>query len=979
MSKFSKIFNLQKGEEKGVVYLLIYSFFVGAALAFYVTSATSLFLNIFERDFLPISFIAAGILVWLIGKLMNFLFKRINLSKGIPIGLFILLVSILVFLILYKLCEWMAIIFMLYAWIRVFAYMHAVVFWSLSGRLFMLQQAKRLFSLITGGEVFASIISFFSIPFLLKFIQTSDLLFISGAFLTLGFIFMFFIVSKFKDKLLTKKVSKKKQKAEDVKLFKSKYFKLIFWIAFVPIFAQFFVDFIFQAQAKVEFPHREELTAFMGVFFGVSAIIEFSLKTFISGRLLSKYGVKIGLLAFPIMLAISFSLASVFGLFFGTMGLFFSFVALGRLFTRAIRTSLNDPSIQILYQPLPSEQRVILQNKIESGPKAYASIVAGVFLWIFSQIPNISLVVFSFMLFALTVFWAKLSLDVYKEYRKQIQTFLSKTSAKAQKSFLRFFMSFFSKIFSKEKSVLSQNLGYLFFPYLKKFNHSFKNANKYKLSTLAQYANSQNTDKRKIAAKYITNYNIYKVEKLFSKLLTDDDFEVRNLAIISAGKIREKELFDKIIDNFKIENYRKSATNAILNIGQPIIKKLVKTFHSNEYNTKLQIEIVNTISLIDSNHSVDFLRSLINYPDKLIREKSINALAKVEYEPTKSEEVIISTFLEEEIRHYIYIKASLIDLGNLKEDDFLIIELKKVLSKKNDNIFDILSVLYNKKAVDLIRNNLDSSDIENSGFAIEIADTVFSEIHKELLLPIFMQLSNNELVRNYKYLYPQHKLGVFDRIIDLINADLKKTGIFVKVEAIKKLNEYDLKSIKRVLNSALVSPISLISETAAFTLFLIDQEEFKKVIDILKYKNQDLFSVYNSIKQMEGKSKLLIFEKIQLLKGLEKFAKLSNTHLYLLAKNSNEIILSENDSLFFSRFNQTDSFIVVSGQLNCENYIYDIGSIISPLYVNYPQNYLKVSEKTMILKIPLFVFNFLFTENVNFTENVFNEIVERKK
>ena len=147
---------------------IIYSFFTGAALAFFVTSATSLFLSSFERDMLPLSFIAAGILVWLSGLLFSRYQKRIKFTRVLSGSILFLLISVLLLLSFYISTASIIAIFLIYAWIRVFAYIHAITFWGLSGRLFSLRQGKRVFGLITGGEVFASILSFLSVPLLLK-------------------------------------------------------------------------------------------------------------------------------------------------------------------------------------------------------------------------------------------------------------------------------------------------------------------------------------------------------------------------------------------------------------------------------------------------------------------------------------------------------------------------------------------------------------------------------------------------------------------------------------------------------------------------------------------------------------------------------------------------------------------------------------------------------------------------------------------
>ncbi len=190
-----KLLNLEKGEGSLITLPVIYSFFTGASLAYFVTSSTALFLNTFERDMLSMAFIAAGVIVWVVGQIFSQVQKRVDFSKSLTIGVGFLLISIFIFIAFFLGPKPLVIIFIIYAWIRVFAYMHAVSFWGLAGRLFSLRQGKRLFGLISGGEVIASILSFFSVPFLLKLISTEELLIISGGSLLVGFLILMIITT----------------------------------------------------------------------------------------------------------------------------------------------------------------------------------------------------------------------------------------------------------------------------------------------------------------------------------------------------------------------------------------------------------------------------------------------------------------------------------------------------------------------------------------------------------------------------------------------------------------------------------------------------------------------------------------------------------------------------------------------------------------------------------------------------------------
>lgn len=968
MADLAKIFNLKEGEGKFVLLPMIYSFFVGAALSFFVTSATSLFLSSFEREFLPISFIAAGVLVWLVGKLLKLLQSKLDFTKSLPAGIGFLLITIVVLLVLYSLFEFVIIIFLLYAWIRVFAYIHAVSFWSLAGRLFSLRQAKRVFGLITGGEVFASILSFFSVPLLLKFLSTSQILLISGAFLALGFIFLLYIVGKFKPQLSVKKSAKKTKKDNSLSFGKSKYYRLIFLIAFIPIFAQFFVDFIFQAQAKVEFPDREELTAFVGVFFGLSAIVEFILKTFVSGRLLNQYGVKLGLLVFPVVLLISFFLASVFGAIFGATGLFFSFVTMGRLFTRAVRTSFNDPATQILYQPLDEQQRLVIQNKIESGPKAYASIVAGVFLLGFAQIPNISLVIFALMLFAVTIYWIRVALKTFKEYKIKIQSVLEKTEEKQTISNLERLKIYMDTLVNTDfgfKSFVNLLFGK---------NKTHQETTKYKLSELVKFANSENPEQRKLAAVKLSRFSIYKTEKLYVKLLNDEDFNVRSQAIMAVGENKHKELFDNLLYNFKLKAYRDVVFQSIEKIGDPILPDLIRLFSTFDYDYSIQIQIIEKVEKSGSEKAIEFLRKLIYHHNRLIKDRAFHALGALNYTVNKQETLKANELLEEKINSYVYLAASILDME--KSDDSekyrMIIEaLDDKKFRQKEVVYVILSVLYDTKAINLIKENIENGNENAKGFALEVADTIIPEVSKKLLLPFFESETNQEIVRKYRFDYPQEKFSLSKRLMDIVNSDISITGSFVKVEALAKLADFQDNEIETILKANIMHPIEYVREVAAVVLNQKNSKLFEETININKFNKRFLISLAEKIKVTNQTGNMMIFEKIDLLKTIPNFEKMNFPDLFSIASESREIIIRENENITIDSSRHKKSYIVMSGRLKNKNQFFEAGDVLSSFLISGEQKIeLTAEEQTMFLTVPFYNLNSLFLKNYDFIKDI---------
>ncbi len=985
------IFGLKGDDSKKIFLPFMYSFFSGVALAFFVTSATAIFISSFSRDMLSVVFIASGIIVWLIGQWYSFIQKKKMFHTTVKMGMAFLLLSVVLLVISYSLTLSVFAIFLLYAWIRVFAYLQAVTFWGTLGRLFELQQAKRVFGLITGGEVLASIISFFSIPLLVKFLSTEQLLIISGLALIVAYILMMFLVSKNADKLQT---HVKKNQSQDVEkstikisFFQNKYYKLIFFIAFIPIFAQFFVDFIFQAQLKIEFPDKDALTTFVSVFFGVSSIIEFILKAFVSGRMMSKYGIKLGLLAFPVVLAFSFLLASMVGVVYGTISLFFSFVALGRLFTRAVRTSFNDPASQILFQPLPADERVIFQNRVESGPKAYASIVAGILLFIFVKIPGMNLEYFAVFLFIVILIWLKFTFDIYTEYKIILQSVLkSKENFKPQTKTDKIFDILAHYILNaKTRSQLSiVKLTRIILPF-----HTYKLVKEhdiqmfetvesnFKFKDLMLWSKSEKPTERRFAAAEFSNYQIYKVERLLKKLLTDENFRVRTEAIITAGKMKDKDFFYALINNFSIREFSDTSASAIKNVGNEIVTSIIQLFRRMEFNTELQLKIISVLEEIGGKEVVNFFKTNLNYPNKIISERIILALGSLNYKSNKSEKLLFSNKLEEEIDNYVYITACLFDLKELNDDELILSALQTELLLTLNKIMSLLSVIYDSTAIYLIKQNLDSETSENRSFALEIADLVIDEEHKNIVLPIFNKLSISELLKIFKLTFAYPNLTVKQRLINIVNSPVGKISFFSKTTALKYLLNFPTSEVIAVLKANIINKSEMMRQIAAQSLLVLNENLYDEfvVLNTPKFTFLKLLPTKNELRNNFNK---LIYNKLVYLHAKDLFKTIEYHKLQSLAEETQILELNNGSELHISVENASWFYILFSGLLldNEKNSYISDGDILCIYNTtdNLRELVYTAKNQCVLLRAKIYILNNLLLEDEIFAQKYASKV-----
>ena len=136
-------------------------------------------------------------------------------------------------------------------------------------------------------------------------------------------------------------------------LLRTRYFLLLAALVVFLNVGNYIVDFSFLSQVRGRFQGGTAIAQFIALFFGVTKTLELLAKVFLSGRLLTQFGLKFGLVAMPVLLAG----CAGFAIAIGTLGLpaahFFVLVALAKLVWIVSRTTTFEPAFRVFYQPVP--------------------------------------------------------------------------------------------------------------------------------------------------------------------------------------------------------------------------------------------------------------------------------------------------------------------------------------------------------------------------------------------------------------------------------------------------------------------------------------------------------------------------------------------------------------------------------------------------------------------------------------------------
>ncbi|MCX6270727.1 MAG: HEAT repeat domain-containing protein [Bacteroidetes bacterium] len=776
-----KALNIKKEEEKPVLLLVLYSFFMGASVAFYYTASISLFLHNFQRDMLPYVYIAGGLVIYTFGIAFKKAQHKLSMSKILLTGILFLLLTSGMIIIGYIVSgnKWIA--FLMFIWINVFLFIHGVGFNGMASRLFTLHQGKRLYAIIGVGEVVSNVLGFFSVPLILKLMPTEYMALITLFALVIT-LFVLLIITRTYRKELTLLVPERKPassgKKQVLDFMKNRFTFFLFILALLPVFGMYFVDFVFFGQTQLAFPQKEVLSGFIGIFFGVMAVVEFLIKTFVYGRLVEKFGVRPGLVGLPVLLLFSTILASLSGSFFG-VAFMFSFVVLSKLFIRSVRNSVNDPSYLILYQVLPAEERFAFQGKLEGGPKAVSNIIVGAVIILLTLL-HFSLVQFNYVFILVLIFWTWASFRMYAQYKNELKNILKRKST----LFIDDLEEELAQITLSEKNRGNSNPG---------------NGPLLNILELARMAASKEPEDRALAAGQLGASGRYQAVQLLSGLMLDTDPQVRKTALVAAGKIKSHELWPYLLDNLTDENFCQEAYQTLSEIGQPVLPELDVLLKKVQDQPLNGTRIISLFGRIGGREGIKRLKNLMNHPDYPYRKEALLALGRNHYKAASSEKIWIKQVIEGEVNMIVWATACIWDLKDHPGTDALIDALQEETETGRQFLFTLLSLIFEPSLMHYVREQYMQQSSEAKIYALELFDMMVTGDIKEMVVPLLEEMPIHETLHAYRNLYPQEHFSFKDRLFDIILQDYSRISVKTKTLAIQLLERFPLAETSNIL------------------------------------------------------------------------------------------------------------------------------------------------------------------------------------
>jgi len=414
LDRFLRVLNIQPDESRIVSGLFFYSFVMGLAKVFQLTAAQALFLEAYDAADLA--------WVYIIASVVTIAVSAGYLRLGKVLGLRALILSNLVFSLVVTVLMWIALTtsdarwpaLALMVWYQALLALASVAFWGAATQVLDIRQGKRLFPVVTTGEVLAFSLGGFFILNAVDVIGTANLMLIGAAGQGLSIAALIWITSMAADQFKEPEAESGRQPRETVVDWKSPYLKLMMAYFMLSAAVAVVLDNAFLDVANSRFSNTEELARFFALFNMLAAVVTFFFRAMGAGRLVQRFGLIAGLLGLPLALLIGSTSVAAAGLLLPALGLVFWATTMTRLFDNVFR-GVQATSFATLYQPL-MEKGPSVQTTLDGIVDSAALGLAGLVLLGLHYFFDITPVHLSLILIGLSAIWVAATFKLRREY-----------------------------------------------------------------------------------------------------------------------------------------------------------------------------------------------------------------------------------------------------------------------------------------------------------------------------------------------------------------------------------------------------------------------------------------------------------------------------------------------------------------------------------------------------------------------------------
>jgi hypothetical protein len=421
-----RVLNVYPNEWKVVRRLYIFQFLQGAGIAFFFTSAFAQFLERFPITELPWVMVYSALLLWVAGftytKLEHKLsFETFNWSV---IG-FMAISILLLWLFNYRFDQpWF--LYLIMAWFNVLYLLNNMQFWGIAAVLFDLRQSKRLFAVISAGDIPAKFVGYTLASIFIPYTGTTNLLLMGACCMAASLPFFNKIVQTgppeihgYPDHNPTLHPLHHAAKISKIvkNIASNTYIRRIAFISLITSTCIVLINYGFYGEVRKAYHDDVALGTFIAAFYASLRVIAFITKMVFTSRLTASLGIRQALFITPVGMVLLIGVIVFASHLTHDEKIIFYLFGVSSMLVDVLRTSFNSPVLLTMMQPLPTHERLRAHNIVKGIMDPFASLLSGIFLLsLFYLHSHVNLMFLCYVLLVLGALWIIGVLLVNRQY-----------------------------------------------------------------------------------------------------------------------------------------------------------------------------------------------------------------------------------------------------------------------------------------------------------------------------------------------------------------------------------------------------------------------------------------------------------------------------------------------------------------------------------------------------------------------------------
>jgi len=371
-------FKSDRLEYMKIMFLFGYLFCVVSASTIGRTAADTLFLSKYDASVLSYMYLPQAGILLLAGILYQRLCSRFRTDK-LVIAVIMMASALALASRFLIMLEVSGIYHVIYIGYDVLNFLMIMSFWQFATAVMDQRKAKQTIGWVGSGGIVGGILSGFGLKLLVPLLGTVNLIYVYAGFQLLALMFVIFMLKQIPNRAELFSVKTKSQNSakvatrDDVQkqgLFQSvPHLRYVAILAGTIVISLTLIDFQFKTILR-ESLQNEELAGFMGSFYGFSGLLALIVQFFISGKLITRFGVTTAILVFPFVLLTGSILLLIVPVI--------AIAALVKGSDKVLGDTVYSSVSQLIMFPIPPERRGqakgFLDGIVRNGAKGIAAV-----------------------------------------------------------------------------------------------------------------------------------------------------------------------------------------------------------------------------------------------------------------------------------------------------------------------------------------------------------------------------------------------------------------------------------------------------------------------------------------------------------------------------------------------------------------------------------------------------------------------------